>query len=387
MIRTLTAYTENIDDMDAAVAEIKARLDCEHNLLRYSVGIVACHYEFALSGAVAAVGKALPFDTIGAITAFNGVAGESGLLRLSVMVLTSNDVRFKTLTTPSLKKDAAQGIEEAWRTAGSSEEEKPSLMLAYAPFMAENSGDEYVRILGELSGGVPCFGTLAIDDTPDFHNCFMLHNGEYYADRMGLLLIYGNIRPRFFLAGISKDKVLDRSGVITASEGHILKEVDNRPIVEFFEVMGLTKASETAYALTSLPFMLDYGDGTPLVIRMFIGLNGQKQAICAGAMPEGATLYLGVSDKDDILLTTGKSIHAALAESQNASGMLIYSCISRSMTLGNDQFAEMNVAAKENSEGLPCLMAYSGGEFCPTGTSGSSFVNRFHNGTCIICVF
>jgi hypothetical protein len=260
-------------------------------------------------------------------------------------------------------------------------------MLAYAPFMAENSGDEYVRILGELSGGVPCFGTLAIDDTPDFHNCFMLHNGAYYADRMGLLLVYGSIRPRFFLAGISRDKVLDRSAVITASEGHILKEADNRPITEFFEKMGLTKASESAYALSSLPFMLDYGDGTPLVIRMFIGLNEQKQAVCGGAMPKGAVLYLGVSGKEDTLFTTATSVQKALAESQNASGMLIYSCISRSMTLGNDQFAEMNAVAIETGERLPYLMAYSGGEFCPAGISGAAAVNRFHNGTCIICVF
>jgi hypothetical protein len=384
MIRTLIASTEQIDDVDAAVEEIKTRLDCEHNLLRYSVGIVACHYEFALSGAIAAIGKGLPFDTIGAITAVNAAAGKAALLQLTVMVLTSDDVRFKTITTPSLKKDAGKGIEETWKKAGT---EKPAMVFAYAPFMVENSGDEYVRLISELSGGAPCFGTLAIDDTPDFHNCFMLHNGEYYSDRLGMILAYGNIRPRFFHASISRNKMLDRSALITASEGHVLKEVNGRPITEFFEEMGLTRASETAYALTSLPFMLDYGDGTPLVTRVFIGLNEQKHAICAGAMPQGATLYIGVSDKNDVLATTEKSIQEALAQAQGASGMLIYSCISRSMTLGSDQFAETGAAEKAAGGRIPYLMAYSGGELCPTGTSDNAAVNRFHNDTCVICVF
>jgi hypothetical protein len=350
------------------------------------VGIVACHYEFALSGAVAAICGALPFDTVGTITSANATGAGAGVLRLTLMALTSDDVRFKTALTPSLKKESAKMIADTY-TRSVEGGERPSLILAYAPFMVENSGDEYVRILAEASGGVPCFGTLAVDDTPDFHNCFMIHHGEYYVDRMGLLFMYGDVKPRFFLAAISKEKVLDRSALITASRGHLLKEVNGRPVARYFEEMGLTKASETAYALTSLPFMLDYGDGTPLVARVFIGLNEDKHAICAGAMPEGVTLYMAVFDKDDVLFTTGNAAEEALAEAEGASGMLIYSCLSRSMTLANDQFAETDVIIQKIAGRLPFMMAYSGGEICPTKISADTAVNRFHNNTCIMCAF
>ncbi|GHV93352.1 hypothetical protein AGMMS50268_38550 [Spirochaetia bacterium] len=400
MFRTLTASTEYIDDLEAAVADIKAQLDCERNLLAHSAGIVACHYEFALSGALEAICKALPFDTVGAITSAHGTVRGKGTLLLTVMVLTSDDVFFKTALSQSLKTESAKAIEAVYtqnagaessaeRTAVSegSPPEKPGLVLAYAPFMVENSGDAYVNVLSRVSGGVPCFGTLAVDDTPDFHNCFMIHNGQYYQDRMALLFLYGNIKPRFFLATISADKVLDRPALITSSEGHLLKEVNGQPVVNYFEEMGLTKASETAYALTSLPFMLDYGDGTPLVARVFVALNENRHAICAGAMPEGATLHLAVFDKDDVLLTTSNSIREALAQAGDVSGMLIYSCLSRTMTLGSDQFAELDMVTKEIGGRLPFMLAYSGGEICPTQVNSDGAINRFHNDTCILCVF
>jgi hypothetical protein len=133
--------------------------------------------------------------------------------------------------------------------------------------------------------------------------------------------------------------------------------------------------------------MLDYGDGTPMVSKVFIGLNEQREAICAGVMPEGSTLYMGVFDKDDVLLTTGNLIRKALAETAHPSVIIAYSCISRSMTLGSDIFAEVELIQKETAGRVTALMAYSGGEICPTQINEAAAINRFHNNTIILCVF
>jgi hypothetical protein len=385
MIRALVASTENIDDPEAAVSELKAQLDLDHKLLKNAVGIVACHYEFALSGVVKAIGESLPFDMAGIISSVQAVNDARGTLLLTLMVLTSDDVSFKTALTPSLKGDPGKMIGETYTQAAAGRE-KPALVLAYASFMLENSGDEYVDVLTKASGGVPCFGTLAVDDTADFRESYMLYKGLHYRDRMSLILFYGDIKPQFFLATISEDKILDRAALVTSSEGHILKEVNGRPVVEYFENMGLTKASETSYAMTSLPFMLDYGDGTPPVSKVFIGLNENKHAICAGVMPEGSTLYLGVFDRDDVLLTSGKTIQEALQRVANPSVILGYSCISRSMTLGSELFAEIDLVRQEVAGKAPVLMAYSGGEVCPTRISQAAAINRFHNNTFILCI-
>jgi hypothetical protein len=385
MIRTLTAFTENIDDPAAAAAEIKTQLEKGEGLLKNSVGIIACHYEFVLSGTAKAICESLSFDVAGTISSVQAVNDDGGTLFLTLLVLTSDDVSFKTGITDSLKSDPGKRIEESYRSLSGGI--RPALVFAFAPFMIENSGDEYVDVLSRVSGGVPCFGTLAVDDTSDFRECYMVYNGDHYRDKMALILCYGDIHPKFYVASISEEKLLDKAALITSSEGHILKEVNGKPVVEYFEDLGLTKASETSYAMTSLPFMLDYGDGTPMVSKVFIGLNEQKHAICAGVMPQGSTLYMGVFDKDDVLLTTGKLIRRALEEMSHSSVMIGYSCISRSMSLGSDIFAEMDLIQKESAGKMTTLLAYSGGEICPTQINETAAINRFHNNTIILCVF
>jgi hypothetical protein len=388
MIQTIVSYTTEIDDPERAIEEVKSRLQSGGALRKNTVGILACHYEFVLSGVVKALCEALPFPVLGAITSAQAAPGVSDTLFLTLMVLTSDEVEFAVARTDSLRGgEPGRIIAQTYAETASAKEEKPALILAYAPFMVENSGDEYVNVLTEASSGAPCFGTLAVDDTADFSNCFMIHDGEHYNDRMSMLLIYGDIKPKFFIATISPDKILGKSALVTKSAGHILMEVNDRPVVEYFEDLGLTKASETAYAMTSLPFMLDYGDGTPQVSKVFIGLTPEGYAICAGAMPEGSTLYIGVFDKADVLLTTRGAVEKALASAEGASGLLIYSCISRSMSLGAEQLLELDLVKEQVASGLPFMMAYSGGEICPTRVSEAKAINRFHNNAFVACVF
>ena len=388
MIKTMTAWTAEADDTQAAVKEIRAMLDVDNALLTNTVGIIACHYEFVNSGVVKAVCEALPFDVVGTISSAQSVADQADILLLTVMVITSDDTTFVTALTPSLLTEPGRVIAEAYKAAtAAAGADKPALMLTYAPFMPTNSGDDYVNVITAVSGGVPCFGTLAIDDTDDFSNTFMIHNGDHYSDRMAFILMYGNISPRFFVVSISLDKLIDKSAVVTKSAGHVLMEVNERPVTEYFDSLGLTEASETQYALTSLPFMLDYNDGTPMVSKIFIMMTPEGYAICAGAMPEGSTFYIASVDKDDIMQTTESAINQILQAKAGAAGLLVYSCIGRSMTLGSEQFLEMEKLNQKLEGTLPFLMAYSGGEICPTQVSENRAVNRFHNDAFIACLF
>lgn len=384
MIRTFTASTGEIDDAGLAVEELMTGLDLDGKLLKNTIGILACHYDFALSGTVKAICRQLPFETVGTITSAQAINSEAGSLILTLMVLTSDDVCFKSVITAPLVGDPEAAISEAYR-ANADPGVRPALILSFAGFLVENSGDQYVGTLTKLSGGAPCFGTLAVDDTADFRNCFMLYNGDHYRDRMALVLLYGDVSPKFAIATISDRFILGRAALVTSSEGHILKEVNGRPVAEYFEDLGLAKASKTSYAMSTLPFMLDYGDETPPVSKVFIGLNADRCAICAGIMPEGSTLRIGVFDKEDVLHTTGETLASVLGEPDGAGAMLIYSCISRSMTLGGDFLAELELV-RDAAGGLPFMMAYSDGEMCPTQVSEDRAINRFHNNAFILCL-
>ena len=386
MIKTLVASTAEIDDVEAAVNEVKSQLKPENGFLTNTIGIIACHYEFVHSGVFKSICEALPFDVVGTISSGQSVPDKHGLLFLTLMVLTSDDAQFVRVLTPSLMSEPGRVIEESYRTAAGTK--KPALIFCFAAFMLQNSGDEYVNVLSRVSGGVPCFGTIAVDDTLDFSNCFMLSNGEHYQDRMSMVLVYGNIKPKFYFANISQDRILEKSAVVTKSEGPVLMEVNGRPVGEYFESLGLKKASENQYAMATLPFLLDYNDGTPMVSKIFVKLSPDGHAICAGAMPEGSTLHIAATDKDDVLLTTGEAIDLLLKDigktSEKDFGLLIYACISRSMTFGAEQFKEIELVRQKIN--TPFIMAFSGGEICPTLISEGKAINRFHNNAFIACL-
>jgi hypothetical protein len=303
------------------------------------------------------------------------------------MVITSDELEFVNVVTSSLTQDPCGAVRASYLQGVEGRSGKPALILPYAPFMLTNSGDDYMNTLMDVSGGAPCFGTIATDDSVDFSTCYTIYNGEYYPDRMVMSLIYGEIKPKFYVANISLDKVLEKSAVITKSEGHVIIEVNGRPVIEYFSDLGLTESIETRYAMTSLPFLIDYNDNTPKVSKLFINLTPERHALCAGAVPEGSKMNVATNDKDDILFTTGQAIGEILKDAENASGLLMYSCVSRSMSMGSDQFGEVDHINSLINGKLPFFMAYSGGEFCPTTVADGKAINRFHNNAFVACLF
>jgi len=386
MIRTIVAHTTEIDDTESAVAAILSQLDIENRLLKNSVGIISCHYDFLYSGTAGAISAALPFEVLGTVTLSQVVEEVSGEFMLTIMVLTSDDVSFSTALSGSLLSDPAKEIIAAYNCAAEGHAKSPALILPFAPFIIAKPGDDYVHALTEVSGGVPCFGTIAIDDTDDMANAYSIYGDKHYNDRMAILLVYGDINPRFSIATISPEKIFSKPVVVTCSERNILKEVNGHPVSEYFADLGLTEASGKQFAMVSLPFMMDYGDNTPPVSKVFVGQTPEKYSICAGLVPEGVTIRLGIFDMDDVLLTTGNALDKVATDIDGASCVLIYSCVSRSMSLGLHSSAEFELIQEKLGGKLPFMAAYSGGEISPTEVSSSHAINRFHNNAFVICV-
>ncbi|MCL2504148.1 MAG: FIST C-terminal domain-containing protein [Coriobacteriia bacterium] len=380
MIRATTVYTKLLDGPDAALKEIKEQL-ATFDLMKNSVGIVSCHYEFILSGVHQAVCSALPFSTVGVISNFSCTEDSPDSLQFSILVMTSDDARFETLLTEPLLEDPKQPIRDLYAHRDS---EAPAMAFLYGAFLPQNVGDDYTDALTEVLPNVPVFGSLAVDDTADFGYSFMLYDGQYYRDRLAILHIYGDIRPSFALASISEDRLLGREALITRSEGHVLKEINGRPVTEFFTKLGLDKMSGITYALISLPFMVNYNDGTPPVSKVFVSLTEEGYARCAGAMPEGATLSVGVFDRNDVIATTTKAVDTIANVAEKPSVVIAHSCVSRSMTLGTDMLREYEIM-KDLLDDIPFLVTGSGGEYCSILLEDGRAINRFHNNTIILC--
>ena len=390
MIQSFTAYTNEVDDPEAAVPEILKQLDLggRNILLKNTIGIISCFADYVESRVWESLCKALPFEVIGATTIVNAVSGGTGETMLSIMVLTSDDVSFASaLSEPIFGEDKAP-LAAMYQAAQAKLPGKPSFMLTYSPLLNNFGSDFYVDSMSDISGNIPNFGTLAVDHNSDYHEAYVLLNGTYSRDRFAILLVYGPVSPVFYVGTISDEKIFPEKGVVTGSSGNQLRTVNGIPAVDYLQSLGLTKNEEGGITgINSFPVILDYNDGTQPVARAMFAVTPEGYAVCGGNIPEGSTLSIGAFNPAEIVATAGRTLEAALAPGKHST-LLIYSCVGRYFALGYNPMEEINRLQDRLAGGSVTYMAaYSGGEFCPVYDKDEKTVNRNHNNTFIICAF
>jgi hypothetical protein len=388
MIKARTAYTGEIDDVEAAVAEITEQLGDISLMRGNSVGLLACYSDFVDSGVVRELCAALPFDVSGTTTLGSVVRDSESRMTCSLIVLTSDDAEFAAgITEPMTAADEAP-LGDAYEKASLKLSGKPALMIAFAPLHINASGDFYVDAFSRISGKVPLFGMLTVDNTSDYRDATVIYEGEAYADRCAFLLIGGSVTPEFFIASVPSERISVEKAVITASEGNFVSTINDRPVADYLMKLGLKKNPDGSIAgINSFPFVVDYNDGTLPVVRVMFALTPDGAAVCGGDIPKGATMSVGRIDADRVLSTT----RAALSEAARDGGacFFMFSCVGRYFALGHEPTAEMKLVQDiMNENEIPFMFAYSGGEMCPVGQKGGEggeLTNRNHNDTFVLC--
>jgi hypothetical protein len=387
MIEAMTAYTNEIDDVKTAVSEITAQIGLG-KLRGNSVGILVCHLDFITSGVVKALCASLPFDIAGVTSIASAVPGNRGLNVLSLLVLTSDDVFFSAaLSGPMAAEIRGDPCGDVCRRALKglpTQPEKCALGLTFMPFIPQwMAGDEILDALDKVSGGVPFFGTLAAGYSPAAEPPFVVFNGEAYTDRLAVVLMSGNVCPRFACVAISENKVSLRKGVVTDSEGNLLREIDGVPAAAYLEELGLADGGKLRWNLT-IPVVVNYGDGTGPVSLIVVEQTPEGHIRMGGSVPVNSTFSVGAVDRGDIL--TGVSTLVESLKETPANAFFFCSCTLRALALKLDQTAELEQAVKLlDVHSTPYLFMYSGGEVAPLYTPDGRTVNRYHNVTVIGC--
>ncbi|MDR1514527.1 MAG: FIST C-terminal domain-containing protein [Synergistaceae bacterium] len=386
MIRMIGASTAEIDDPRAALSDILGQLNLDDALLCNSVGIVSCHSDFLETGVLEELCGNLPFDVVGTTTLGSSSHGKCGVELLSLSIITADDVSFSTAYSEPITEDfMREPVEEAYERALAGLRDEPRFALVFSPCLKTVSGESIMDVLDERSGGLPLFGAVACDHTLCYDEIKTFAGGESRSDSLGLVLIGGNIKPRFFYSSVSESRTRKQNAIITESHGRILRRVNNIPLMKYLTAQGLTSGC-VIRAFGSIPFLVDFNDGTKPAARAISGITEEGYAACDGLMPVGAVLTIGSIDGGDILKTAESTVReAALGDSIN--GMLVFSCFVRCLMLGPNPSAEMRSALGVIGDKAPCHISYAGGEICPAcGSDGRTF-NRFHNFSCTVCVF
>ncbi|MCL1908212.1 MAG: FIST C-terminal domain-containing protein [Holophagaceae bacterium] len=395
MLKCASVFTRELDDIEVAVDEIKSQLQQKLTHLEHSIGIIQCHTEFIATGAAKAVCESLPFQVLGATSSTQAVNDAIGEPILTIFVMTSDTIQFRAGLAKGVDKDVCGSIKLAFEEAssgllpGSGDPTVAGLAIIFPPFFG-NPGDSYVDACEKASPGTPIFGGFAVDDSLDLLGCETIFNGQNYKDSMPFLLCFGDIRPRFMVAGLTPRDDLITKGLVTKACGTTIHEIDGMSAFDFFYSHNFFKGNiskESRLLLTPLVVDLihrdDY-DGIP-VVRGHYSFSADGSATYTGVVEEGATFSLSLCEVDDILKTATKEA-GLLNGLDDVNGALVFSCSGRRIALMgvNNTALELQTVKDVLRPDIPFMMGYAGGEICPTSVKDGMPTNRFHNFTLII---
>jgi hypothetical protein len=385
MIRTLTAYTREVDEVDAAVAELLEQLDLENRLLKNAVGILAFHPEFLDSGMIEAVGQVLPFATVGYTTPNAAVGGGSGDILFTVAVLTSDEVVFSAGSSVPIVDDPVGPTRELYARIAPPAMGRPALLLAFAPFMENVGGDDFVVAIDTVSGDIPLFGTLAFTHLQDLSGAEICANGVHNANALVLVALFGEVDPHFYISDIPEGEEIRQKALITQAEKNRIQRIDALSPIAYLESIGLAENGVISTGIASFPLVLTLDDGSRIV-RVAYKATEEGDLVLGGSTPEGVEVGFADADTNFVVRSAKKATARILAETKTEN-VLIFSCASRKWVFGAVQEKEMMEIVRTIGDSLSYQFACSGGEICPVRNREGQWVNRFHNFSITACCF
>lgn len=387
MIKMLTASTCEVDDGEQAVCEILNQLELEKYPHQNSVGILLCTLEFMQSGVAEAVCRSLPCKVVGCNTTVSSVHMAYGAPVLCVSVIISDELEFSVALSDSLLDNKQERYRQMYEEARGQLTGDPVLALAFLPILPNTDDRVMMNLLFEAAGQTPVFGTLAMDfdDSPRLPMTFF--DGRNYTDRACLILIAGPLKPRFVLLTIPPESIKKQKSIITKSEGNILMEVNEIPALQFMRSLGIFFTPESGVAgLNVNPLMLDLDDGSVPSARPIHAVTEEGYLLCAGQMPKGAKLAMGIMEAESVTRTCEHVCHEIL-KVEDAHAALLFSCVSRQFLLAWEEMAEVELTDNLLGGKIPYMFCYSGGEVCPVVHENGKMTNNLFNNTLIACVF
>ena len=385
MIKMMTAYTEEVDEVEDGLDEIMGQVSFG-DLKKNSVGLVTCHIDFAHSGFIGKLCEKLPFDIIGMTTMASANQHGQGMYSLSLSVLTSDDVAFSTGMTGALRPDNYRNkIIAAYADTAGKLPGKPSLIFPFFPYLSDLSGALMHRCFNEACGGIPFYGSLATNINVSYERCHAFRNDESDEDGMVMLLMHGPVDPEFVLVSVPTENIRRNRGLVTGSDGCLLKEVNGLPANKYMETLGITLINDAPIVT---PLMVYYEKCTEPVALGMYSVNDDGSIMCGGELPAGASVAIGEITSDGILASAREGMNRVLGCGKR-NGAVILPCVSRYVMLVPNQNDEMSIITSMMDEGrtMPFAAGYSGGELCPVPDEAGVLRNRFHNYTFSACVF
>jgi hypothetical protein len=260
----------------------------------------------------------------------------------------------------------------------------PSLLLSFQPLLKNIGGDLIVNTLDRLSGGVPVFGTCALDIDIGIRSPMTIYNGTAYPDCLALLFVSGPVSPQFIIDSIGEQKTHSQKAVITEAAGNRMISINNIPAAAYLEKLGLI-SGDSLNMLFAFPVAVENIHREKSTVCVILSVEPDGSLVCGSTISAGSTLNIS-SPSAEAVLKTAANVTRAIKEAQGRDLLFIFSCFSHSIAMVESS-EEMKFIRRELAGlSFPYLFLYSGGEICPYKNDSGLQSNRYHNYATISCM-
>lgn len=362
-VDTQLALAALVSDLQSSLGAQKPKAGLIYSSVEYDVGAIAAGLQTAWAD--------LP--VIGCTTdgEMSSVAGftEDGVV---VVLFEGEGVTAKVASAPASDEPA----EVARALRAEIGDVPPDLIVIAPPSMGINL-TRLVEAMAALFPGVPIVGGSAADHA-EFAVMSQVCGGEATRTDVPALALWGPFTAR---AGVRSGWVpMGRALEVTASEGHILLELDHRPALGVYEEhwgVAITRPG----MLADFPIHIsDPGTGQAY-LRAVFGSDPERGAlVLAGDAPVGSMAHVAEALPEGVLHGSTLAAEDASHAGKRPFGALIFSCAARKWVLGGSAHLEIDRIRAALGPEVPVAGFYAFGEIGP-----SQGISTFFNESCV-CV-
>jgi len=383
MIEMYTARTSELDEIDEAISEIKNQIDFSA-LKKYSGGLIFCHLDFIDAGVVEALCNELPFDVIGMTSMANADEHGYSLYDLALTVLTSDEVSFSVGMTNGINHDNYESeIDQLYNKIRSNVDSDPTMIFTFVPYIRDVAGYEVVAAMDKSCHSIPMWGSITSSIDFNYETVQTICNGNALGAGLAMMFVNGPVEPKFIVSSLPKRNISNNRAIVTNSEGAILREINDLPILEYLANIGLIITKEN---ITTTPLMVYYDGSEKPVALGFYTLFEDGSVLTGGEIPTGTSFAVGSIDSQGIFESAQIGLSQIL-DCKERQATLLLPCVTRYIMLSPDQESELRLIDETLADsGKAFMMGYSGGEICPMPGPDGKLHNRFHNYTFCACI-
>ncbi len=290
---------------------------------------------------------------------------------LTLILFCSDKIEIRAGVGQNLVSNPVAAVEDALTNARFKDDGEISLCLTLADGLS-NCGVTIVEAIKQKLGKrIPLFGGMSADRL-QFKQTYQFCQQQVYTDAIAVLLFSGKLIHSYGVAnGWSP---LGKRQKVTKVDKNVVYELDNRPILDFYQYY-----LNDSFPSLEYPLAVFDEDSDNFYMRVPNNYDTETGSVSFFAeVPLGATVQIVETNGDRIIESSPSSMLQAIEKYPGTTPTvaLFFSCATRRNILGTQAEREYEVINSCLSQSLPGFGFYTYGEISPLENYPETFLHH-----------